>query len=197
MSGSLAELIMSIVLTGIVVAGTVIPVTSSLHEYQQAEISLQCNEAHRLAALRIEAVVTTLWHGDEASDDQELLISAQPQQIGNSAFTLSCTNGVLTQKPANHAAATLATSLDGLTLEYLLSDGTWTSSVDSESLDTVTAVRYSWTDAANGHVYRGYVQSSESALSLATLMLEAAEDTDPFYRRTDYERSIALEVGTW
>ena len=197
MSSSLVEMVAAIALAGIIFAGALIPVTSSLNEYQETEFAVQRDQTQRLAALRIEQIVATLWRSDEPPAGFGTLSTAQKQRIASSSFEIRENSNAIVQEPASGSPAVLAQPVDTFALEYLLDDGTWDSSVSAGDLGRVIGVRYAWTDNGPGQAYCGFVQTSDQALACSVLLLATPEEPDPLYRHEDHVREITLSVQTW
>ena len=196
MNSSLLEMVMAIALSGLIFASALIPMTQIMVQYQEAQLDLRNTTAQTLAVTRAEQLVGAIWRDPNAPPDGADLLTgvANQIQVGNWWFRQSGTR--LEQQRPGGGWSTLATPVKNFSFQYLMDDGTWTTAPDADDLDSVLALRYSWTDSGSGLPFGGGLVVPDRAFGGGGIDLAVPPTSQP-YHRSDYARTITLPLGTW
>jgi len=196
MSASLLEMVLAIAIAGLIFAAAIIPTTQTVVAYQ--EVQAQTRQATRqgTAVVRPEQIAAVIWRDADAPENHDDLLKAQSNQLTVGDWELRLANKSFEQNRKSAGWAPIAEPVDSFAFQYLLSSGTWTSSVAKGQLGNVLALRFDWNDSDNGRKYGGLVVMPDQAFSSGLIELPQPDTSKP-YKRKDYERTVNLSLGSW
>lgn len=195
---SLVEMAVAIALAGLIFAGALIPVTQTVHAYQECEASAQRSSAHYLATLRVKQLAGSIWRQGDPPAGHDAMKDSSSSRVAVGDWEISAAHGSVLQRWKGQKAAVLAQPAETFSLRYLLDDGSWKSAVKETALAQVIAVRYQWTDSDSGYVCRGVALPTDKTFAgLSIILPESTSPSEEHYRRSDYERTIRLELKDW
>ncbi len=196
MYGSLLEMVLAIALTGLIFAAAILPTTQIIADYQKAEVDLQTQTMHAMAALRFEQVAGMVWRDPNAPAGTAALQTARRNQVQVGTSELRQTGGALQQRVGGGAAATLVPSVTGFAYNYLLNNGSWTASPTAPQLDQVIALRSGWTAPGSNTPFRTLVVAPDRRFGAGLLVLPQP-NTSQAYQRGNYRRNLTFTLGRW
>ena len=196
MGTSLVEMVLAIAIAGIIFASAIIPTTQMALAYQEAEAEVRQATSQATASVRPQQLVARIWRDASPPANHDALVRARARRLTVGNWDLRGSGGSFKQNWGTGGWTPIAAPVAGFSFEYLLSDGTWTSSVGSSSLGDVLAVRFAWNDPDNGRRYGGLTVAPDRSFSAGLIQL-LQPDTSTTYERSDYERTITFSLGRW
>ena len=196
MSASLVEMVLAIAIAGLILAAAIIPTTETVVAYQQAEAELRQATSQATAAVRAEQVAANIWRDADPPTDHATLQRAWAGWLQVGGWELRQEEDRFEQKRDPTAWTPIAEPVQALSFQYLLNDGSWTTSVAEAQLDEVLAVRFDWGDPVSGREYGGLVLAPDRAFSTGLIQLPPPDTSEP-YDREDYEQTVTLSLGSW
>jgi type II secretory pathway pseudopilin PulG len=195
MSASLIEMVLAIVIAGLIFASAIIPTTQTAAAYQENEADARQATWQVTATVRTEQVAGNVWRDAEPPDNHDALLKAMASQLWVGDWKLRHVAERYEQNGDSGGWATIAEPVENAAFQYLLNDGTWVSSANSQ-LDDVLAVRFDWSSTDNGRKYGGLMVAPDRAFSGG--VVELFQGAGPAtYSRPDYERTITFSLGSW
>jgi hypothetical protein len=196
MNASLVEMALAIAIAGLIFASAIVPTTQSVIAYQEVEAELRQATGQATAAVRAEQVAGSIWRSADPPAGHGALQKARAARLQVGDWELRQSKGRFEQQWKSAGWAAIAEPVDSLSFQYLLNDGSWTTSVDKAQLGSVLAMRYAWTDSDSGRTYAGLTVAPDSAFSGSLLELPEPDTSNP-YQRKDYERTLSFSLGSW
>jgi hypothetical protein len=169
MNASLVEMALAIGIAGLIFASAIVPTTQSVIAYQQTEAELRQATAQATAATRAEQVAGSIWRDADPPAGHAALERARAARLQVGDWTLRQNKGRFEQQLKSTAWAAIAEPAQNVSFQYLLNDGSWTTSVNKAQLGDVVALRYGWTDPDSGRTYDGRVATPDSTFSAGLL----------------------------
>jgi hypothetical protein len=196
MTASLMEMVLAIVIAGLIFASAIIPTTQTMVAYQEAEVDLRAGTLQATAAVRIEQVAACIWRDADPPANLDTLSKAQVSGVQVGDWELRQTGDYLEQNWASTSWSIIVQPVQTFALQYLMDDGSWTSSAAGPALEEVLAVRFDWSNPDNGRAYGGLTVAPDRAFSAGRIGLPQPDTSDP-YDRADYEQSVTISLGSW
>jgi hypothetical protein len=151
---------------------------------------------HATAAVRIEQVGGSIWRDAAPPTGYGVLNTATATALNVGSWEVRRSSTRIEHEKSG-VTGVLATSVGSFQYDYLLLDGTWTSSsLDATERDELVAIRATWTDTVSGRSCAARVLLSDRAFGGGSLALDAP-DTSQAYVRVNYERDVTLTIGAW
>lgn len=197
MSASLVEMIAAIAIAGLIFAGALLPVTDTVHRYQVSETDLQQTTTQHLAALRVRQVAASIWRTGDPPGVHDVLKRATPTRLATTRWELRAGKDRLWQVYRGRKPAAIAQPVRKFALRYLLDTGQWIKTPRSSQLARIVAVRYGWIGPESTAVYVGVAVPGDRAFAGREVRLPKPKAGGKPYRRSDYERTIDLDVKEW
>lgn len=196
MQASLLEMVLAISIAGLILAAAIIPTTESAVAYQKAEAELRQATSQAIAAVRAEQIAARIWRDAEPPADHATLQKAWAAWLQVGGWELRQDEDRFEQKSSSTTWTSIAEPVGSLSFQYLLNDGSWTTSVAEAQLGNVLALRFDWSDSDSGRDYGGLMLAPDHAFSIGLLQLPMPDISEP-YDREDYEQTFTLSLGSW
>jgi hypothetical protein len=196
MSASLVEMVLAIAIAGLILTVAIIPTTETVVAYQKAEAELRQATSQATAVVRAEQVAASVWRDADPPENHATLQRAGTGWLQVGHWELRQQEDRLEQKQGPNAWTPIAEPVRALSFQYLLNDGSWTTSVSEAQFDEVLAVRFDWGDPVSGRQYGGLALAPDRAFSTGLIQLPQPDTSEP-YHREDYEQTVTFSLGSW
>ncbi len=195
MQASLMEMVLAIVIAGLIFASAIIPTTQTAAAYQENEADARQATWQATATVRTDQVAGNIWRDVDPPAGYDDLLTAQSDQLEVGEWELRQDTDRFEQNLDSGGWVAIAQPVENVAFQYLLNDGTWTSSASGQ-LDDVLAIRFDWSSTDNGRKYGGLMVAPDRAFSGG--VVELFQGAGPAtYSRPDYERTITFSLGSW
>lgn len=198
MSLNLVELVLAIVLAALVFGVALAPTYQVLATGERVETLVRELDAHATIAVLIECNLARVWREPDPPPGAAPLDFAREREVRVGAWRLRVHGNQLQQRTSGGGGyQTLLSPIAAAQFAYQTDDGAWVDRLTTAAArGRARAVRVRWTDPTAQRSYQALVALADRQFANVTLELPAPPDA-PDYRREDYTRTVALEVGMW